>query len=236
MLTLDPASELAVLARALYRSGYSDEDDGHITYRHPDGAFLALPWEMGWDEVRASDIVVIDERGDQIDGRWTPPPAIRLHLEYHSMHPRADVTIHQHPQYATVFSALGRIPPAYDQRSAFLADEDIALYDDYAGPVDDASAARQAVAAFGKASCTLLQNHGVFVVGDTVAQAYGRAVALERRCRQAWHVEAVGGGTVMPLPDQQDLRRFLSPSGGVAPFNWSWAIRREVRLGPDVLN
>jgi L-fuculose-phosphate aldolase len=60
-----------------------------------------------------------------------------------------------------------------------------------------------------------------------------RAVALEQRCRHAWHVEAAGGG--VPLrPDQYEE---LSKVFDFVPFPGMWEAmcRRELRRDPGVL-
>jgi ribulose-5-phosphate 4-epimerase/fuculose-1-phosphate aldolase len=233
---LSPHAELALLARSLYRAGYDDCDVGHMTYRQPDDTFLALPHQLGWDEVCASDIIRIDIEGTRLEGDWNVSPPIVLHLEFHRARPGCAVTVHQHPRFATIWSAVGRIPPAYDQRGAIFADDELTIYDDYEGGVERLDAARAAVAGIGNANCALLRNHGVFVVGDSIAQCYGRAISLEWRCRQAWFVEAVGGGKAVPEHGQRAILEQFSKWNNVSPTLWNWAVRREIRTDPDVLS
>jgi ribulose-5-phosphate 4-epimerase/fuculose-1-phosphate aldolase len=225
---LSPAVEVAVLARVLWREGYDDHDAGHLTVRQPDGTLLTVPLEVGWNEVRASDVIRIDLEGRKIEGRWSVPPAIGVHLEYHRVHPECAVTVHQHPRYATVWSTAGRLPPVYDQRAATLSDTDYALYDDYDGLFEDVESVRRAVKAMGTARCTLLRNHGVFVVGDSVAQVYTNALTLEWRARQAWFVEAIGGGGEVPDYGRTAIETAVAGRGGVIPCLWEWAVRREI--------
>jgi L-fuculose-phosphate aldolase len=233
---LTPRAEIALLARALYRAGYSDGNAGHMTYRQPDNTFLVLSSDFGWDEARPEDTLRIDGEGNVVEGSGSVTPAIRLHLEYHRLHPACVWTVHQHPQYATVWSALGRIPPVYSQKGATFGDE-IGLYDDYEGSVDGEVSARAAAEAIGDHTATLLRNHGVFVVGDDVRQVIGRAVALEGRARMAWHVEAIGNGREMPESGQQALvtlsRKHFQ---GRIPGLWEWSVRRELRADPTLLS
>ncbi|MCU1362963.1 MAG: class aldolase/adducin family protein [Acidimicrobiaceae bacterium] len=229
---LSPHAELALLARALYRTGWDDYDVGHITYRQANDTLLALPEELGFDEVRASDILRMDLEGNKLEGKWSVPPPILLHTEYHKAHPNTEVTIHQHPRYTTIWSACGRVPPPYDQRAAFISTDDIVLYDDYTGGVSAIEASRAAVEAMGSAPMALLRNHGAFVAADSMAQAYGRAIALEWRCKQAWFVEAIGGDSVMPEYGQQAL---AARNADARVITWNWAVRRELRADPDVL-
>jgi L-fuculose-phosphate aldolase len=231
---LTPQAELAVLARALYREGYDDHHAGHITYRQPDGTLLTLPIGIGWNEATASDAVRIDESGRQLDGPGEPPPALLLHIEYHRLQPGVNVTIHQHPRYTTIWSAAGRVPPPYDQLSATLRDQDLRFYDDYTGPVEGQAAARHAAEGIGDATCTILRNHGCFVVGDTIEHAFSNAVALEWRCRQAWMAEAIGATNLVPDHGRREIEQVMERLGWTTPYLWDWAVRRELGPPPPV--
>jgi ribulose-5-phosphate 4-epimerase/fuculose-1-phosphate aldolase len=233
---LSPAAELALLARILWKEGYDDHQVGHMTYRQPDGTYLALPLELGWNEVCASDVLRVDGEGRRLEGQWSVPPPILLHLEYHRLNPGRIVTLHHHPRFATIWSTAGRLPPVYDQLAALLPDDQYAFYDDYDGTAEELEPVRAAVAAIGDASCALLRNHGVFVVGSSIQHAYLNAVVLEWRCRQAWHVHALGGGRPMPEQGRQAIERGMSRSNGLSPGKWEWAVRRELGMIESVLS
>ena len=229
---LTPRQELALLCRVLFREGYDDHIAGHITYRQPDGTLLVNPWELAWDEVRASDILRLDAAGHVIEGEWNVTPAINLHRDLHAVREDVRVVIHNHPTWGSVWAACGRIPPAYDQTSA-LVDSAPVLHDEYAGTVNDASAGRAAVDALGNAKWALLANHGVFVVARDLRQAHLRAITLEWRCRLAWRVEQLGGGRPLPSPVAERLGRMTDGNG--FPFLWEAMARRELRNDPGVL-
>src|SRR5712692_9848738 len=74
-----PHQQVALLARMLAREGYDDHHVGHITVRQPDDSLLVNPFELSWDEVRASDVMQIDLGGKVLAGRWEVTPAIHLH-------------------------------------------------------------------------------------------------------------------------------------------------------------
>lgn len=232
---LSPRMELALLARALYREGFDDHQLGHITYRQPDGTLLTNPWGMGWDELRASDVVRIDQDGSVLEGESFATPAVVLHLEYHRRYPDTGVFLHHHPRFATVWAALARVPAVYDQTGAFIPDEDIAVVDDYVGTVAGEDAARVNVDAMGNAKCAFLANHGVAVVGDTIRQAHFRALSLEWRCRQAWFVEALEGGHAMSTAGRQSLVDMARAHDFAFKNFWEYAVRRELRLDREVL-
>jgi ribulose-5-phosphate 4-epimerase/fuculose-1-phosphate aldolase len=125
------------------------------------------------------------------------------------------------------------VPPVYDQTGALVAGE-VAVFDEYEGDVADQANARKAVAALGDGRMALLANHGVFVVGSDIRQAHHRAVTLEWRCRQAWHVEALGGGRPLTPAVHERLGGYFDRMA--FPGLWDAMARRELRADPSVLD
>lgn len=230
---LSPQQELALLCRMLFREGYDDHLAGHITYRQPDDTLLVNPWGLTWDEVAASDVMRIDLDGRVLEGKWTVTPAIPLHTELHKLRSDVVVTVHNHPRYGTLWADAHRVPPVYDQTAAMMPGDPV-VHDDFNGSVDSTDNARDCVEALGDASAILLGNHGVLVVGKDIAQAHHRAMVLEWRCKQAWHVEAMGGG----VPVRDDVfKKFAAPFDHVSfPGLFEAMARRELRADPTVLD
>ena len=231
---LSPQAEVALLARALHREGYDDHIAGHIAYVQPDGTFLVNPFEVPWDDVRTSDIMRIDVEGNVLEGeRWSASRALRMHLALHRRRHDMNVSVHNHPRYATISSDLKRIPPVYDQTSA-LVDHDIALYEEWGGLVGEWESAEKVADAIGDKSAALLAHHGVFVLGRGIADTYIRCMALEWRCRNAWMVEAIGGGVPMPREQSDVLADRINKVGYYSL--WEAMVRRELRHDPSVLD
>ena len=232
--SLTPREQLVALARVLHREGYDDHTTGHVTYRQDDGTFLVNPLELTWAELTCSDVMVMDRDGNALEGRHTVTPAITLHTEMHRARPDTRVALHGHPRFATVWACAHRVPPIYDQTSA-IAGSAVALYSEYDGTVEDVANARGAVEALGNHEIALLANHGVFVVADSILQAYFWASTLEWRARRAWEVEQIGGG--MPLKDAvvSQLHAFVRANIHRLP-QFEAAIRAEMRADPLMFN
>lgn len=228
---LTPAEELVILARALWREGYDDHLAGHITIAAGDGTLWCNPWLLTWAELLPEHVIRIDLEGEVIAGDWPAPLGIPLHLALHRARPDVGVVVHSHPRYGVVWADLGEVPPVLDQSSA-LGGGELVLVDEYQGTVDDRAAADEAVASLGQADLALLAGHGVLVVGRTVRAAHQRAVALEQRCRGAWHARAVADRElVSPLPES--FRRTMQASDGTRFHGfWEAAVRAELRADP----
>jgi len=232
--SLTPREQLVALARTLHREGYDDHTTGHITFRQDDGTFLVNPLELTWAELTCSDVMVMDSDGNALAGRHTVTPAITLHTEMHRARPATRVALHGHPRFATIWACAHRVPPVYDQTSA-IAGVDIALYSEYDGTVEDVANARGAVEALGDHELALLANHGVFVVADSIVEAYFWASTLEWRARRAWEVEQLGGGVALKNHVVEQLHSFVRSNIYRLP-QFEAAIRAELRADPLMFN
>ena len=234
MPELTPRQELALLARALWREGYDDHLAGHITANLGDGTLLCNPWLLTWAEVRPEHVLRITLEGEVVEGAWPVPLGIPLHLALHRLRPDIGWAAHSHPRFGTVWADMAEVPPIYDQSSA-LGGGTLVLVDEYAGPVDDPDAAARAVGAMGDATAALLAGHGVFVLGGSARAVHQRAVALEQRCRSAWHVRAAGGPATGVLPDAFLERMARSDGEGFVGF-FEAAVRAELAADPTLLD
>ena len=113
--------ELALLLRALKVEGYDDHFLGHITVNNGEGKYLTNPMELAWDQVRASDILLVDDKNNKLEGAGTPHEGLALHFPIHqqSTPGTVKIVIHNHPKYATLWATRGQVPPVYEQGGAF---------------------------------------------------------------------------------------------------------------------
>jgi ribulose-5-phosphate 4-epimerase/fuculose-1-phosphate aldolase len=225
--------QIVLLARTLWREGYNDHLAGHITVNLHDGTLLCNPWHLLWNEFRPRDVIRIDLEGTVVEGDWPVPPGIPLHLQLHKLRPGVEVAMHNHPMYGTVWADMKETPDAMDQSSS-LGGGRLVLVDEYDGAVNDPNSARRAIEKMGDAELALLAGHGVFVLGNSVRAVHQRAVALEQRCRHAWHVRAAAGAVPSPLPAWYVDRMRESSGDNFAGF-WEAMVRQELRDDPTLL-
>ncbi len=159
--------------------------DNHFTVTVPgfDDRFMILPFGFHWSEARASDMVVFDESGTTLEGEG------KVELSAHCIHAPihriagAKVVMHTHQPWALALNMLkdNRLLPA-SQTAAFYHGQ-VAYDDHYDGTADFKSEGERLAAILGDKSILFMKNHGVLVVGETVAQAYRKLYKLERVCR-----------------------------------------------------
>ena len=204
----DPVTQAKVHLAAAHRLAVLHEleegIDNHFTVTVPgtDDRYLILPFGLHWSEARASDMIVWDESGKTLEGDGLCELSAQcIHAPVHRI-TGARVVLHTHQTWAVALNMLknNRLVAA-SQTAAFFHGH-VAYDDDYAGGADTLEEGERLARVVGDKRVLFMKNHGVLVVGDTVAQAYRRLYLLERVCR----AQILAMGTGQPLePLSEDI-------------------------------
>ena len=225
--------KVACAARILANNGYALDVAGHITAMRPDGNMWCTPYGLWWREVSASDIIVLSPTGEVLEGQWDVTPAIYIHTELHKYRPDAEVIIHNHPYYGSLLSTMHVKPRIIDQQ-ACMFDEDIALFDEYTGGVDDAEGGEYLAQQISSSTAIILANHGVLIVGESIEQATCRATNFERTCRLNFDAMQLGEiSHEVPKEHRSLLKKSLNSFS--VDYYWGGEIRKIIENYPSVL-
>ncbi len=232
---LDERQRLACLHRVLAMIGFNENMAGHVTMvADADGNLLASPWGLWWDEVKASDLVLVSPDGDVLGGSWDVSPAIFVHTGIHRARPEARVIVHNHPYHATLLATLSKLPEITHQ-AACMFDGALALVDEYAGQVLDADAADWLADRVGTADGVILVSHGALVIGASVEEAAYRSVTFDRMCRLTADALTIGLPTSEIAPEYRSSLKTAFRNHALDAF-WNGAVRRLLREQPEVLD
>ena len=185
----DPVAQAKIDLAAAHRLAVLDDleegIDNHFTVTVPgfDDRYLILPFGLHWSEARASDVLVFDKAGATLEGEGTAElSAVCIHEPIHRI-TGARVVMHTHQTWALALNMLenNRVLPA-SQTAAFFYGR-VAYDDTYLGTADTHEEGERLAKLVGNNRVLFMKNHGVVVVGETVAQAYRRLYLLERVCR-----------------------------------------------------
>jgi len=196
--------DLALALRAAARHGLAEGVCNHFSIELPDqsGRFLLNPRGLLWSEVRADDIVLIDDQGQRLAGRHdVEPTAMFIHAAIHRIVGQACV-LHTHMPYATALTLTTdrALDPKLSQ-NAMRFDGRIAVDAHYNGLALDASEGERIARAMQGADIVFLGNHGVVVCGPRMAHAYDDLYYLERACMVQVLAQSTGRTLVPVAPE-----------------------------------
>jgi ribulose-5-phosphate 4-epimerase/fuculose-1-phosphate aldolase len=186
--------DLAAAFRLAVRMELHEGVCNHFSVMLPGGSFLLNRYGLHWSEVSASNLLRLDAAGKVLEGEGEfEKTAFYIHSRIHLANPRAACVLHTHMPYATALTLLenGRLEMV--EQNALRFHDDIAYDDTYNGlVVDNAEGDRLARVLSGK-RVMFLANHGVIVVGPSVAEAFDLMYYLERACRLQVLARSMGG-------------------------------------------
>ena len=147
--------------------------------------FLMNPNQMHFSRIKASDMIVVDANDPEtLKGPNAPDEtAWGLHSGLHRLVPHARCAMHVHSIHATVLASLAdsTLPPIEQNACMFY---DRMVVDDGYGGLAFADEGARCAALFTdpKQKVMVMGNHGVLVIGDSVADTFNRMFYFERSC------------------------------------------------------
>jgi ribulose-5-phosphate 4-epimerase/fuculose-1-phosphate aldolase len=148
-------------------------------------------------------LIVVDANDPEtLQGPDAPDPtAWGLHGGLHRHCPHARCAMHVHSPYATALASLAdsRLPPV-DQNACMFFNRQV-IDEDYGGLAFEDEGERCAqLFDDPKKKVMVMGNHGIMVIGDTVAETFNRMYYFERACMT--YILALQTGTSLRiLPD-----------------------------------
>jgi len=223
--------------RLFSRFGFDEGVAGHITARDPErtGHFWVNPFGVHFSHVRASDLILVNEQGEVVEGSYpVNRAAFAIHSRVHEARPDVVAAAHSHSMYGKSWSSLGKLlDPLTQDACAFYQDH--GLFDDFTGIVYDTSEGDRIAAALGSGKAAILRNHGLLTVGQTVDEAIWWFIAMDRSCQAQLLAQAAGNPISIRHEDALVTRGQLgTPMAGWFQFQplWQWI----TRLEPDLLD
>lgn len=197
--------DLAAAFRWTARLGMHESVANHFSVSvSGDGRrFLMNPNMRHFARIRASELLLLDadDPGTMARADAPDPTAWGLHGALHRRLAHARCAMHVHSVHATVLAALAESGlPAIDQNSAMFFGR-VAVDEHYGGMALGEEAERcVAVLADPRVRTLIMGNHGVLVIGETVAETWNRLYYFERAAET--YVRALQTGRALRLlPD-----------------------------------
>jgi ribulose-5-phosphate 4-epimerase/fuculose-1-phosphate aldolase len=232
--------DLAACYRLVALYGWCDLVFTHISAKLPESVtgpnthnFLINPYGLMFDEITASSLVKVDGQCNKVIDSPFPvnPAGFVIHSAVHEARQDAVCVLHTHTRAGVAVSAqAGGVLPISQQSTfvlrslAYHAYEGVAFRDDEKPRLQ---------ADLGQANFLVLRNHGLLVVGKSIANAFLSMHTFESTCRI--QIDAQSGGAelthVNPLIVKGVAEAMRVQTGGMGGgFVWPSLIRKLDRL------
>ncbi len=177
--------ELTAAFRWAARLGLHESIANHfsVALSNDGRQFLLNPVGRQFSRLRASELLRLDvDQPDSYSGPQAPDPtAWHLHAELHQRLPQARCILHTHMRHATALACLQDFEFLMLDQNACRFYQRVAYDRDYAGMALEATeGARVAALLSNGKSVLFMGNHGVIVIGPSVAQAFDELYYLEK--------------------------------------------------------
>ncbi|MDA9369347.1 class II aldolase and adducin N-terminal domain-containing protein [Amylibacter sp.] len=182
---LSERKDLAAAFRWTARLNMHEAVANHFSLAiNADGSeFLINPNQMHFSKIKASDLLVIDANDPEtLEGPNAPDiTAWGLHSAIHRHCTHARCAMHVHPMFSTVLASLAdsRLLPI-DQNTATFFNRYV-IDDNYGGLALEEEGERCAqLLQDPKKTVMIMGNHGIMVIGKSVAETFNRMYYFER--------------------------------------------------------
>lgn len=189
-------------AQKLLERGLVAGTSGNVSVRLPvedDRQLFAItPSGIPYETMKTSDIIIIDDDCDVVEGEGIPSSESLTHVAVYTARPDVRCVIHTHSVYASVLAVAGiDLPPIIDEMVVYLGGP--VKVAEYGFPSTE-DLGEKAVAALGDRSAVLVRNHGAVIAGSDIFEAMRACELLERAAHI--FVQARALGDVQELPPE----------------------------------
>jgi ribulose-5-phosphate 4-epimerase/fuculose-1-phosphate aldolase len=193
--------DLTAAFRWFARLNWNEAHANHFSVAVNDSGsrFLINPGGRHFANVRASELLLLDaDDPTTIDKSNAPDPtAWHIHSAVHRNIPHARCVMHLHSPAVLVLSSLEdrTMPPIENNTARFF--NRVAVDDAFDGMSLSEGEGDRLSACIGDKSVLLLGNHGVLVVGESVAQTFDDLYYFERACQT--YISALSTGKSLSI-------------------------------------
>jgi L-ribulose-5-phosphate 4-epimerase len=190
--------------------------------------FVIKPSGVDYEKMRPEDMVVMDLKGNRVEGKLNPSSDTPTHLELYKAFPEIGGVVHTHSSYATSWAQAGRSIPCYGTTHAdYIYGEVPCLRCLTKEEIDEAYEANTGhliVNEFKRMNkeilavpAVLCKNHGPFAWGKDANEAVHNAVVLEEVAKMAYRAETINP-QIEPAPQELQDKHYYRKHGANAYY------------------
>src|SRR3954452_23668576 len=195
--------DICQIGRLVFQKGWVAANDGNITIRLDPERILATPTGVCKGMMNPDDLIIVDMKGNKIQGRAERTSEIAMHMTIYELRPDVMSVVHAHPPVATGFATAGKA-----LNLALLPEVVIGLgcvpLADYGLPGTPALTEGM-LPLIPKYDALLMANHGAVCYGEDAFKAYFKMETMEHFARIQLVAELLGGPKVLPRAEVDKL-------------------------------
>jgi len=158
---------------------------GNVSARDPECGYVVIkPSGVPYAELEPDVLVVVDERGCKIEGKFKPSSDTASHLYIYRNMPEINGIAHTHSPYATAFAAAEKPIPVIFTETAEEFGGEIPISEFVL--IGDEAIGEQVVKFGSKTKAVILRRHGIFTIGASPEKAVDLAILAENSAFTAW--------------------------------------------------
>lgn len=159
------------------------------------GLVVIKPSGVAYETMKADDMVVVDLKGNRVEGRYRPSSDTATHLALYLRYPSLGGVVHTHSTHATAWAQAGQAIPALGTTHADYFFGDIpctrALSAQEVAEAYELNTGRVIIETLGDVEPLhtpgiVVWQHGPFAWGKDAHDAVHNAVVMEEVARMAW--------------------------------------------------
>lgn len=190
------------------------------------GLFVIKPSGVDYDKLTWEDMVVVNLKGEKVEGKYKPSSDTDTHVELYKEFPEIGGIVHTHSPWATSWAQAGRSIPCYGTTHADYIYGEVpclrCLNKEEIEGAYERNTGRLIAEYFQdkdyKAVPTVLcKNHGPFTWGKDAGEAVHNAVVLEEVAKMAARCESINPD-VKPAPQELQDKHYNRKHGANAYY------------------
>ncbi len=196
--------ELLVICRNLPKINLATGSTGNISARHPESGNIVIKRSsVPYDSMTENDFMVLDQGGAIIDPGSGGKPSFETptHLALYRAFPKIGAVLHTHNPAAIILSASRDVIESnLTPTGRRLLQHPLPVIpfiengtEDMAAIVTERMRGNVGV---------VIRNHGPFIIGDSVREAFDRSVALRDVCELYYGMLLIGKPSLIPPVEQ----------------------------------
>lgn len=200
MLLAELRQQVFNYARQMATDGLAHGSQGNISALDRATGLVAItPSAADYATMTPEDIVVVDQEGAIVEGRWKPTIETPLHTLFYRRRGDVGAVMHCHAPYASGFAAALRPIPLVLAEAAACIGHEVPVTPFM--PSGTAAFAELMLDTIGAGSAAVMGQHGIVACGTDLRRAFATTIAVEDTARAYIFARQLGVDPA-PLPSE----------------------------------